>query len=195
MGGPRIADLATLSTVKDYVGPDDNSDDAMLAKLTGWASDMIRDQTQRVFTHPPTATPEQRAVWFMGTKSVRLDDPLTDITEIIAPLGHTVDGEPYPFVRVLLEEEYEVLTRPTGTTLRLDFPGNGKYLVTGTWGWETIPGSIEYATVVTVDEWYRSNLLPSGGGREEGSGEGKNLFLPREVQEGLEPWSLVEMIS
>lgn len=117
------------------------------------------------------------------------------MTQIVAPVDHYVDGEPYPFERTLDPSEYELITRPNGTTLRFDYPGEGKYLITGTWGWSTIPGDVEYAAIVTVDEWYRGNILPPGGEREEGEAEGRNLYLPREVQEGLQPWRLVEVIA
>jgi hypothetical protein len=120
---------------------------------------------------------------------------LKDVTEIIAPIAHTVEGEPYPFERVLTAEEYELQQRPNGTTLRLDEPGHGRFDVTGEWGWEVIPGTIEQAVVVTADEWYRGNILPSTGTREEGESEGRNLYLPREVQEMLQPWTLQERIA
>jgi len=161
--------------------------------LLDWAESKIREHTDRLFTKPPVT--ETRAVYFYGTRSRRLDDPLTNVTEIVAPTNHTVDGEPYPIVRELTVEEYEVISRPTGTTLRLTFPGDGRFDVTGTWGWTDVPGTIEMAVITTADEWYRSNVLPTTGGREEGATESRNLALPREVQENLSEWVLREMVA
>ncbi len=193
MGGLEIADLATLSTVKSYIQPDTDEDDGILQTLLKWASSEIRDFTERLFTKPPVT--EERALYFRGTRSMRLDDPLATVTKIVAPIAHYVDGEPYPFERELVPDEYEIRSRPTGTTLLLDSPGNGKFLVTGTWGWSTVPGAIEAATVTTVDEWYRGNILPPTGTREEGGGEGKNIYLPREVQETLQRYVLKEYVA
>lgn len=165
----------------------------MLSTLLRWASAQVRDFTQRLFTKPPVT--EQRAVYLYGTRSIRLDDPLNAVTEIVAPINHLVDGEPYPFTQILEATDYEVHQRPNGTTLRFEDPATGRYDITGTWGWTAIPGTIEQATVVTVDEWYRGNVLPSTHTRQEGEAEGRNLYLPREVQEMLAPWSLREMIA
>ena len=183
-----------MSVAKSYIQPDSGEDDDLIALLIKWASSQIRDFTQRVFTKPP-AVGVMRSVYFSHTRSVRLDDPLKDVTEIVAPIDHYVDGEPYPYERVLDPSEYEIQTRPNGTTLRLDYPGSGRFDVTGTWGWESIPGTIEQACVVTADEWFRGNVLPPTGTREEGAAEGRNLYLPREVQEMLAPWQLLERIA
>lgn len=161
--------------------------------LIRWASSQVRDHTQRLFTKPPVT--EQRTLTFNGTRSQRLDDPLENVTEIIAPIDHMVDGEPYPFSQILTPADYELQQAANGTTLRFGSPASGKYQITGDWGWDTIPGTIEQAVVVTVDEWYRGNVLPSTGTREEGESEGRNIYLPREVQEMLNPWALQERIA
>jgi len=182
----------TLSTVKNYIQPDTDDDDGLISTLLRWASAEIRDYTGRMFTRPPVT--EQRTLYLDGTRSVRLDDPLSDITEIIAPLTYYVDGELYPLESTLTADQYELRTRPTGTTLRFDFPATGKFLVSGTWGWQQIPGAVEAATTLTVDEWYRGNVLPPTGTREEGASEGRNLYLPREVQETLNQWVMKEYV-
>jgi hypothetical protein len=185
--------LVTLANAKNYIRPDSSEDDDTLAYFVRVASSVIRDFTQRLFTKPPVT--EQRTVNFSGTRSVRLDDPLKDVTQIIAPIVHLVEGEPYPFVEILEPTAYELQQFPNGTTLRFESPAYGNYEITGTWGWETIPGTIEHATNVTIDEWYRGNTLPSTASRAEGEAESKNLYLPREVQEMLHPWALTEVVA
>lgn len=182
-----------MSQAKAYIQPDDDSDDEVISMLTRWASSQVREFTERQFTRPPVT--EQRSVYFAETRNEKLDDPLTNVTEIVAPIGHIVDGEPYPFTYVMDPSEYELLQRPTGTTIRLDSPGDGKFLITGTWGWEEMPGTIEQAVIATADEWYRSNVLPTTSGREEGSTESRNLYLPREVQEMLYPWQINRWVA
>jgi hypothetical protein len=165
----------------------------VLTDLIRYASGMIRSHTQRQFTYP-VAEAEQRALWFSGQKTMALDDPIANITEIIAPLNHFVDGEPFPIVHVLTAEEYSVLTTPIGNKLRLAEPGNGRFDVTADWGWAQIPGDVQYAAIATVDEWYRSNIAPAINTREQGEQEGRNIYLPREVQESLENWRLKEYV-
>jgi hypothetical protein len=181
---------------KTYIQPDDDSDDEAIAMLIRWASSQVREFTDRLFTLlPDTPVPEQRAIYFRGIRALKLDDPLKNVTEIIAPANHFVDGELFPLVLELTTEDYQLEQRPTGTTLRLNSPGDGRFDVTGEWGWEEIPGTIEQAVIATADEWYRSNVLPTPGGREEGESESRNLYLPREVQEMLEPWILRTLVA
>jgi hypothetical protein len=174
-----MADLATLSTVKRYVQPDDDSDDEVISDLIRYASAMIRTFTGRRFTTPPVT--EQRSLLVPGRRSVRLDDKLTSVTAVSAP---------YPYERALTVAEYEVRSYPTVSELTFARPVEGTVLVTGTWGWSagSLPADLEYATVVAADEWYRSNVVPSQERRAEGQQESRNLTLPREVQEILEPW-------
>jgi len=174
-----LGDFATLSRVKNYIQPDDDADDEVIADLIRYASALIRSHTGRNLT-TPTVT-QERALYFSGRKSVRLDDKLTNITAVSAG---------YPYDRALTPQEYELLQFPTVSQLTLDRPVEGKVLVTGTWGWApaSLPADLEYACVISVDEWYRSNVLPTTGGREEGATESRNLYLPREVQEILVPW-------
>ena len=121
---------------------------------------------------------------------MRLDDPLANVTEIIAPISHLVDGELYPFEETLAPSTTRSSPAPTGSVLRLDTPRPcGRFDMTGDWGWNVIPGDVQYATIATVDEWYRGNQLPAIGGREEGEQESRNIYLPREVQETLIPWT------
>lgn len=189
-----MADLATLSAARDYIRPDTTEDDEVILRLIGWASGQVRRYTQRLLTTPPVT--EQRAIYFMDTRSRRLDDPLFNVTEIVAPVDTYVEGEPYPYERVMDSSEYELVQTPIGTTLRFDERQSGKFLITGTWGWSEVPSDIENAVVVAVDEWYASNIIAPYGGQEEGErGEGRNIALPREVKEILDPWRLVELIS
>jgi hypothetical protein len=172
-----VAELVTLSYAKRYIQPDSEEDDQILADLIRYASAMIRTFTERRLTTPRVVG--QRPVFFRGRASVRLDDVLTSVTGIQAP---------YPYERALTSDEYELLQWPTLTQLTIDRPVEGKCLVTGIWGWDQLPGDIQYATITTVDEWYRGNQLPAIGTREEGEPEGRNISLPREVQEILQPW-------
>lgn len=189
-----MADLATLAACKEYIRPDTNDDDAIISRLIGWASGQVRRYTQRLLTTPPV--PEQRAIYFTDTRSRRLDDPLTTVTEIVAPVNTFVDGEPYPYERVMDPTEYELIQTPVGTTLRFDERQSGKFLITGTWGWATVPGDIEQAVILAVDEWYRSNVIAPYQGQDEGErSEGRNIALPDEVKEVLDPWALVELIA
>lgn len=192
-----MADLATLSEARTYIRPDGTEDDAVLEMMLGWASDRIRAHCKRNFT-VPKVTATERGVYFYGTKSVRLDDILTNVTKVTAPVNHYVDGEPYPYVRDLTSDEYEVRQFPTFTELRLDYFGVDKFLVTGDWGWNqaNIPDDLRRLTIITVDEWYRSNIIASYEGTSEGERrEGRNISLPREVKEDLEAWVLQEMIA
>lgn len=188
-----MADLATLSDALDYIRPDADGDDAIIARLISWASGQTRRYTQRLLTTPPSVA-EQRAIYFTDTKSRRLDDPLTNVTEIVAPVDFLVEGEPYPFERVMDASEYELVQTPIGTTLRFDEPTSGKFLITGTWGWAQVPDDIQMAVIVAADEWYRSNIL-SAAEPDEDRSEGRNIALPREVKEILDPWRLVELIA
>jgi hypothetical protein len=172
-----LADLATLSVVKRYIQPDTDTDDEAIADLIRYASALIRTHTGRNLTTPPVT--EERPLYFTGRRSIRLDDKLTNITQITAP---------YPYERALLAGEYELQQFPTTTQLTLDRAVEGKVLLTGTWGWAPVPADLEYACVITVDEWYRSNVLPTTGGRGEGAAESANITLPSEVQEMLRPW-------
>jgi hypothetical protein len=172
-----VANLATLSKVKNYTQPDAEGDDGVLSELVGYASALIRSYTGRLLTTPPVT--EERPLYWTGRRSGRLDDKLINVTAISAP---------YPYERALAASEYEVVQFPTLSELRLDRAVEGKLLLTGTWGWAQVPGDIEYACVVTVDEWYRGNLLPPTGSRDEGAAEGANIYLPQEVQQILEPW-------
>jgi hypothetical protein len=179
-----LGNLASLSAAKRYIQPDSEEDDQILADLITYASSMIRTFTERLFTTPPVQ--EQRKLWFTGRCSLRLDDPLSDVTEILAP---------YPHHRALSSDEWELLQFPAVTELRVDRPLEGKALVTGSWGWSQIPGDIQYGTIATVDEWYRGNQLPPTGGRAEGEQESANIYLPREVQQILTPWQHRQLIA
>jgi hypothetical protein len=172
-----MAELVTLSYVKRYVQPDSEEDDQILADLIRYASGLIRTFTERRLTRPPVT--EQRALYWTGRRSGRLDDKLTNITAITAP---------YPYERELTAGEYEIQQFPTVSVLTLDRAVEGKLLVSGTFGWDPLPGDLAYATIVTVDEWYRGNQLPATGTRGEGEPEGANIFLPLEVQQILTPW-------
>jgi hypothetical protein len=172
-----VAELVTLSYVKRYVQPDSEEDDQILADLIRYASGLIRTFTERRLTTPPVVG--QRAVYFRGRAAVPLDDKLNSVTAIEAP---------YPYERALTPDEYELVQFTTLTQLTIDRPVEGKCLVTGTWGWSTVPADLEYATIVTVDEWYRGNQLPAIGTRKEGEPESRNISLPNEVQQILQPW-------
>jgi hypothetical protein len=179
-----MAELVTLSYVKRYVQPDSEEDDQILADLIRYASGLIRTYTERRLTRPPVT--EQRALYWTGRRSGRLDDKLSDVTEIVAP---------YPFERALTAGEYELEQFPTLSQLTLDRAVEGKLLVTGTWCWDQLPGDLQYATIACVDEWYRGNQLPPTGGRAEGEPEGANIYLPREVQQILSPWQPRQLIA
>jgi hypothetical protein len=192
-----VADLATLSAAKTYIRPDGNEDDAIIELMLGWASDRIRAHTYRRFT-VPKVTATERAVYFQNTASARMDDYLTNVTKITAPVNHFVDGEPYPYVRDLTTDEYEIRQFPTVTEIRLDYPGDQKFLITGDWGWNQseVPEDLQRLTIITVDEWYRSNIIASYEGQAEGDRrEGRNISLPREVKEDLETWILRGVIA
>ena len=192
-----MADLATLSAAKTYIRPDGTEDDGILELMLGWASDRIRAHTYRKLT-VPKVTGVERPVYFYGTNSVRLDDYLTNVTKVTAPVNHYVDGEPYPYVRDLTTDEYEVRQFPTVTEIRLDYAGTDKFLITGDWGWNQneVPEDLQRLTIITVDEWYRSNIIASYEGQTEGERrEGRNISLPREVKEDLEQWILREVIA
>jgi hypothetical protein len=137
-------------------------------------------------------------VYFQNTASARMDDYLTNVTKITAPVNHFVDGEPYPYVRDLTTDEYEIRQFPTVTEIRLDYPGDQKFLITGDWGWNQseVPEDLQRLTIITVDEWYRSNIIASYEGQAEGDRrEGRNISLPREVKEDLETWILRGVIA
>ncbi len=192
-----MADLATLSAAKTYIRPDGNEDDAIIELMLGWASDRIRAHTYRRFT-VPKVTQVERPVYFYNTNSVRFDDYLTNVTKVTAPVSFYVDGEPYPYIRDLTTDEYEVRQFPTVTEMRLDYPGDNKFLITGDWGWNQseVPEDLQRLTIITVDEWYRSNIIASYEGQAEGERrEGRNISLPREVKEDLEQWILREVIA
>lgn len=174
-----MGNLVSLSKVKNYIQPDAGGDDEVLNDLTRFASALIRTYVGRPLTTPTVV--EQRPFYFSGRRSIRLDDRLTNATYVAAA---------YPYDRVLAADEYEVREFPTVSELVLDRAVEGKVLVSGTWGWGTagIPGDLEYATIVTVDEWYRGNVIPSTATREEGEAEGANIYLPQEVQQMLAPW-------
>jgi hypothetical protein len=179
-----LAELVTLSYVKRYVQPDSEEDDQILADLIRYASGLIRTFTERRLTRPPVT--EERTLYWTGRRSGRLDDKLSDVTEIVAP---------YPYERALTASEYELEQFPTVSVLTVDQPVEGKLLVSGTWGWDQLPGDIQYATIATVDEWYRGNALAPIHGREEGEPEGANIYLPLEVQQILTPWQHRQLIA
>lgn len=192
-----MADLATLSDARAYIRPDGNEDDAVIEMMLGWASDRIRAHTYRKFT-VPKVTQQERPVYFYDTASARLDDYLTNVTQVTAPVNFYVEGEPYPYVRNLTSDEYEIRQFPTVTELRLDYAGTDKFLVTGDWGWNQseVPEDLQRLTIITVDEWYRSNIIASYEGVSEGERrEGRNISLPREVKDDLEAWVLREVIA
>jgi hypothetical protein len=179
-----MAELVTLSAAKTYIQPDSEEDDQILADLIRYASGLIRTFTERRLTRPPVT--EQRALYWTGRRSGRLDDKLSDVTEIVAP---------YPYERPLTPGEYEIQQFPTLSQLTLDRAVEGKLLVSGTWGWDQLPGDIQYACIATVDEWFRGNLLPATGTRSEGEPESANITLPEEVKEMLMPWQHRQLIA
>lgn len=187
-----MANLASLGALQTYIEPADQEDSETLQKLSTWASNLIRSYCQRPFTIPSVV--EQRSHEFVGTRSRRFMDKLTEITEIVAPVTFYVEGEPYPYTQVLDPSQYRLEQWPTHTTLRFDSPADGIFQITGRWGWDEVPSDLEYACVITVDEWYRSNVI-SGYSDTQGGPEGRNLYLPREVQEALGAWRSVEVIA
>jgi hypothetical protein len=178
-----MADLVTLEQIKAYIRPSDASDDEILSSLARYASARIRTFTQRALTTPDVV--ENRAIHFSGTRSVRLDDKVTDIVSLAAP---------FPYERLLTPVEYEVREFPAGCELVLGMAAEGEALITGTWGWDEPPADLEYAAIVTIDEWYRANVI-SGYSDEQGEAEGRNIDLPDEVKGMLEPWKLAGALA
>lgn len=190
-------DLTTLAAFKSYAQIDvsDTSADAVINRLITWASGVIRSHLDRAITIP-TVT-ETRGFYMQDQKLLVFDDKVTNITQVVAPVGFYVEGELYDGSDVVDPANYVLTTGPAFSTLRLDYPVDGILEVSATYGWAASPSDLEYATTVQVDIWYRGNVIAPWNPPDDAEQKREEIpgNLSKSVKELLEPWLFKQAVT
>jgi hypothetical protein len=208
-------DLITLEFLRNLLGYDvtNHRDDLRFTTLIPLASLAVRNYTERDFGAPQVT--EERTFEYDGSGYLDVDDAdaITSVKIVVphstdfelsedawVPLPRRRDDSPvYQYLWIATGQGY---SPEMGFLYNLDRwaaehgPGvTGLAKVTGTWGWPSVPGDVQLATVWTVQSWKdkpTQNLTAEaieGYSRAWGSrsgGAATTLAIPNESRDLLE---------
>lgn len=164
---------ATLSELKDFLGITDTSQDTLLNFLLDKASKLIDDFCNRTFGAP---VDEEREILVKENSPKLFIDDLISITTLkledslispsdykLYPLEALSKNEPFTWLQ--LNEDILQSAIPY-------FPKASFVKINGKWGYqETVPDSINFATILWVARLFRERNQPEGRLNSESIGD------------------------
>ncbi len=196
-----MADLITLAEVKTALGVTNNSQDAKITQAIPEASTAIRNYVDRDFETPVSASAD-RTYYYDGSGVLEIDDAQTVTAVTLDGVPLTPDefsAEPAsngPFSWIFLPERKWSINPQMGFTRNLDnlwWRATGKpqvVVVTGTWGWPTVPEDVKRAAIWTTIN-FMENPRPVTTESIGGVSRSYTTYahaIPQRARELLEPY-------